>query len=74
MKHNSNDIFYTSDFDLSNFQTYNAGIGLKYSPYKYLSRQMIFNSFLIRYNFMYRTNGLSAHIFSISFRTEWRKK
>ena len=72
--HNSNETYYTSDFDLSELQTYNAGIGLKINPYKYLNKRMIFNGMLFRYNFLYRSNGLKAHIFSIVFQTEFQKK
>jgi hypothetical protein len=73
-EHKSDEEFYTSDFDLSAFQTYNIGIGLKYSPFKYLGKRLAFNTSLFRYNYMYRSNNLSAHIFSLVLQTEYDKK
>ena len=72
--HISSASYYTSNFDFSKMQTLNAGIGVKINPYKYLSKRMIFNGMVFRYNFFYRTNGLNAHIFSIAFQTEFQKK
>jgi hypothetical protein len=72
--HISSSAYYTSDFDLSKMQIFNAGIGLKIDPYKYLNKRIVFNGMLFRYNFLYRTNGLKAHIFSIVFQTEFQKK
>jgi hypothetical protein len=73
-EHKSDEEFYTSDFDLSAFQTYNIGIGLKYSPFKYLGKKLAFNTSVFRYNYMYRSNNLSAHIFSLVLQTEYYKK
>ena len=71
---NSNKTYYTSDFDLAGIRTYNAAIGLKFNPYKYLNKRMMFNSVVFRYNFMYRSNNLTAHILSIVFQMEIHKK
>ncbi len=73
-QHSSSDEFYTSDYDYADSQTYNVGMGLKYSPFRQLSKRMKFNSFLFRYNFMYRSDGLTAHIFSVAFLAELTKK
>ncbi|MFD2726741.1 DUF3570 domain-containing protein [Hyunsoonleella rubra] len=70
MQHDVNSEFYTSDFDLSEFQTYNAGLGIKLNPHNSLKRKRLLNAIVIRYNFMYRSNGLKAHIFSFSLQTE----
>jgi hypothetical protein len=72
-KHSILEQFYTSDYDLSGFQTYSIGIGLKCSPYN-LSSGPQFKTLLLRYNFMHRSNNLAAHIFSISFQNEYYKK
>lgn len=72
--HKISETYYTSDFDLSKMQTYNAGIGLKFNPYKYLNKRTIFNGMTFRYNFMYRSNNLTAHIFSLVFQTEFQNK
>ncbi len=73
MQHDSNDAFFTSDFDLSEFQTYTAGLGIKVNPYNSLLRKLILNTLIFRYSFMYRSNGLRAHIFSLTFQTEKNK-
>lgn len=72
-KHQNNETYFTSDFDLSSFKTCNIGIGFKYSPFSDITKKLLFNSLLFRYNFMYRTNRLFANIFSLSFRTEFLK-
>ncbi len=72
--HRSDEKYYTSDFDLSKMQTYNAGIGLKFFPYKYIKKRMIFNGMIFRYNFLYTSYNLTAHIFSVVFQTEFHKK
>lgn len=66
--------YYTSDYDLSTHQTYNAGIGIRFSPYQKIGKKSHFNTLLLRYNFMYRTDGLVAHIVSISFQFERKTK
>ena len=73
MAHESDALFYTSDYDLSSFQTYNAGIGVRFSPYVKMGKISQFNTVLLRYNFLYRTNGLSAHLLSLSLQLEWDK-
>jgi hypothetical protein len=72
--HKSNEAYYTSDFDLSEIQTYSAGIGLKFSPFKFLSKRMMFHGMVLRYNFLYRSNDLTAHIFSIVLQTDFQKQ
>lgn len=72
--HKSSETYYTSDFDLSDMRTYSAGMGLKFDPFKYLNNRIIFNGMVFRYNFLYRSNGLTAHILSIGFQTEFQKK
>jgi Protein of unknown function (DUF3570) len=71
--HKSNETYYTSDYDLSKLQTYSVGIGLKFNPYKYLNKRTLFNAMILRYNFSYRSNDLTAHIFSIVFQSEFHK-
>jgi hypothetical protein len=72
--HKSNEKYYTSDFDLSQLQTYNAGIGIKFNPFKYINKRLIFNEMLIRYNFLCRSNNLTAHIISFVIQTGFHKK
>ncbi len=68
-EHNSRDEFFTSDYDYATIETYRAGLGFRYNPGDYLSKRFKFNSLLFRYSFYYRTNGLTAHIFTLAFRT-----
>ena len=68
-EHKISDKFYTSDYDLSSFQTYCAGVGVKYSPQSYLRKRFIFNAIIFRYNYQFRTNNLNAHIFSLIIQT-----
>jgi hypothetical protein len=69
----SSEKFYTSDFDLAEIQTYNAGIGLKYDPFKYLNKRIMLRGMVFRYNFLYRSNNLTAHIFSLALQAEFQK-
>jgi hypothetical protein len=73
MRHNPDEEYFTSDFDLSRFQTYTAGLGVKLNPRNRLIRKVILNTLVFRYNFMYRTNGLRAHTVSLVFQTEKNK-
>lgn len=72
--HAPSEVFYTSDYDLSAIETYTFGLGIRYSPYKYVKKNFKFNSFLFRYNYMHRSNQLSAHILSLSLSTEFIKR
>lgn len=67
MQHQPDEPFYTSDYDLSAFNTLTTGLGLKYSPFKYLRKRWMFNAMIFRYSYMHRSNGLEAHIISVSF-------
>jgi len=62
--------YYTSDFDLSAFNSFNAGIGFRYSPYAPVWKQWLFSSVLFKYSYYNRNDGLSAHILTASFRFE----
>ena len=72
--HQPGEEYYTSDYDLSGMHTFSSGIGLKFYPYKYLKKRMIFNGFIFRYNFISSSYGLSSHIFSISLQSEFHRK
>ena len=68
-EHSIEQIFYTSDFDLSSFNTYKAGINFRYAPFKYSEKKMTLNELQLRYSFLYRTNNLKAHILSLFINT-----
>jgi hypothetical protein len=65
----SSQAYYTSDYDLSAFQSLNVGLGIKYTPQKYMSRRSVFNSAVLRYNYLHRSNNLNAHILSLVMQT-----
>ena len=57
--------FYTSDYDLSEFQSLKAGVGLRYAPFRQMGKRMDFNAIELRYAFYTRTDGLSAHMLTL---------
>ena len=57
--------YYTSDYDLSTFNSYKAGLSLRYAPFIYIGKRAIFNEVNLRYAFYYRSNALMAHILSL---------
>lgn len=67
--HAGDESFYSSDYDLSNLNTLTIGMGLRISPQHYLSKKLIFNTVIIRYNYMIRSDALKAHYFSVAFQT-----
>lgn len=54
--------YYTSDYDLSNFTSYKVSLGLRYAPYKHITRNKTLNEIQLRYAYYNRSNGLQAHI------------
>lgn len=73
-QHDSQAEFYTSDYDLADFQTYNLGFGLKYKPSNYQAKKVLFSLIDFKYSYLSRSNGLSAHILSVVFNLEQNKK
>jgi hypothetical protein len=60
--------FYTSDYDLSKFNSYKIGLGLSYSPFAWMgSTNGQFKEVSVRYSYYWRTDGLYAHIISTFF-------
>ena len=68
-QHEVSEDYYTSDYDFSDFQTYQVGMGLRYSPMHYVGKRVKFNSMLVRYSLLFRNNGLTAHIISVAFQS-----
>ncbi len=64
--HLSTDEFYTSDFDLSKYNTNQLGLGVKYTDIFTKSHIWEFGlkSLTLDYNYYSRTTGLKAHIIS----------
>ena len=66
-EHSIEDVYYTSDYDMSTFEAYKIGVNLRYAPQKFLNKRFLFEEMQIRYAFLYRTDGLKAHVVGISF-------
>lgn len=65
-QHNPSEKYYSSDYDLSSFNSQNIGLNLHYLPLE----SKIFKSVDFRYSFYKRSEGLSAHnlTFAITFK------
>jgi len=67
--HDISEQFYTSDYDLSRFTSYKAGISVRYAWYRKSSREMEW-----RYNYYKRSDGLHAHMITAFFNFSSQKK
>ncbi len=74
--HNPADLFYSSDYDLSAFNSMKLGLGLRYAPNIKSKKGKMFNAVDVRYAFYQRSDGLHAHIISllIDYGAEQKKK
>jgi len=66
--------YYTSDYDLSAFQSLKVGVGLRFAPFKRLGKRIDFNAVELRYAFYSRTDGLSAHMLTMLWEGSWKRK
>lgn len=58
--------FYTSDYDLASFQSYKAGVNLRYLPSAYVTKRISFDELNLRYGYYHRSNGLNAHMVTLA--------
>lgn len=72
-EHNSFEVFYTSDYDLSAFNSYKTGITLRYAPQAAFLRHYFFSEAGLRYAWYRRSDGLSAHMFTLLFDFKYSK-
>lgn len=63
-EHENTESFYTSDYDLSAFNSYKTGITLRYAPQAGW-RHYLFSEAGLRYAWYRRSDGLQAHTFSL---------
>ena len=71
--HATDDSFYTSDFDLSSFESHKYGLGVRYSPlyglgrFKFPNRKHVtmFKTLELRYANYNRIDGLDAYLLSM---------
>jgi hypothetical protein len=64
-EHSTKERFYTSDYDLSAFNTYKAGLTARYAPESPLVHHYFFDALTLRYSYYRRSDGLYAHILSL---------
>jgi hypothetical protein len=63
-QHDISQEFYTSDYDLSQFESYKSGLGLRYAPFS-KKKRFVFKEVELRYAFYKRSDGLSANMISL---------
>ncbi len=66
-EHRIDELYYTSDYDLSGFMTLKLGMGMRLAPFKQMGKNNVFNEWVLRYAYLYRSNGLHAHMVSFVF-------
>jgi len=69
-KHVLTEKYYTSDYDLSHFSSYKAGLTLRYAPQRPMSPRYTFNALSLRYAWYKRSDGLAAHILTLLLELE----
>ena len=67
-EHDISERYYTSDYDLSSFQSYKPGINLRFLPSEYLTKRISFDELNLRYTYFHRSNGLNAHIVTLALK------
>jgi hypothetical protein len=64
-QHSLKETFYTSDYDLSRFNSYKTGLTLRYAPQRPMSPHYTFNALSLRYAWYKRSDGMAAHILTL---------
>lgn len=64
-QHLNTSTYYTSDPDLSSYNTYAIGIGIKFKPLNLKDKKRGFNNYILRYRFYHRDNNkINGHMLS----------
>lgn len=66
-EHDVSEKYYTSDYDLSAFNSFKTGLNLRYVPQAKFMRHYTFKEIGLRYAWYKRTDGLHAHMISMLF-------
>lgn len=66
--HTENSEYYTSNYDLSDFDSHFLGMGMKYTPLKGVFGIKHFHTLEMRYGHYSRSNGLSSDIVSVNIK------
>jgi hypothetical protein len=64
-EHLLSETYYTSDYDLSSFTDFKTGVTLRYTPQARFMKYYFFNEAALRYAYYKRSDGLSAHMFTL---------
>ena len=67
-EHTTADMFYTSNYDLSDFTSYFAGIGCKFTPLNGGFGVKHFNTLEIRYGHYGKSTGMASNILSLNIK------
>lgn len=73
-EHDPDEEFYTSDYDLSSFQSYETGLEARFLGTGREGFNPFINSFTMRYSWYKRTDGLKAHIITLVLSLTKHKK
>ncbi len=60
-QHSTNEEFYTSDYDLSRFESYQPAMEVRFVPLSRIGKRSSFNEVILRYAYYTRNDGLQAH-------------
>jgi len=69
-QHDLKEKYYTSDYDLSRFSSYKAGLTIRYAPQHPMNAHYTFNALSLRYAWYKRSDGLAAHILTLLLELE----
>ena len=70
MQHDPNATYYTSDYDLSAFQSHFGGMGVRFSPPEGIMGMRHFASLEVRYGHFYRNagNGMQSNMLTLAMK------
>ena len=64
-EHTLDEKYYTSDHDLSTFNSYKLALGFRYSPANKIARHLFFQELDLHYSYYHRSDQLYSHIISL---------
>src|SRR5580658_6038556 len=64
-EHSLAERYYTSNYELSGFNSYKAGLTLRYAPHDAMGRHYFFDALTLRYSYYKRSDGLAGNILSL---------
>jgi len=75
-RHQPSQQYYSSDYDLSDFDSYKTGLSVRYTPLGGNHHPWFFNEIELRYAWYTRSDGLLANSITafINLQSEWEKK